>query len=312
VKFGRNRPVAIGPHFRLRNYLRASLPTPPPTADFSAPAQAVLANVYGNDELGDCVIAAGYHMAGVVTGNADALFTATPAQILADYSAIGGYVPGNASTDQGCDEVTALNYWTQHGFANGVKLLGWLTGDATNKVEVMTAISLFEGIYLTLELPTAYVSPFPSGNGFVWKPGAPNPQNGHAIMADGYDAAGVTIWTWGMRGTLTWAALAELCTLAAGGGFYLSLSPNMLARGAAKAPNGFAWADLVADFDTMGGSVPVPAPVPVPSPTPGGPVTLAQAQAWVRAGITAGHPLQTRLTAETLAAAALAAHWPAP
>ena len=32
VKFGRKRPVAVGPHFRLCNFLRAALPAPPPGA----------------------------------------------------------------------------------------------------------------------------------------------------------------------------------------------------------------------------------------------------------------------------------------
>ena len=80
--------------------------------------------------LGDCVIAGGYHVEAVWTGNAGQLFTATDAQIVADYGAIGGYVPGDPSTDNGCDEQTAFNYWTKTGFANGTTLAGWLAVDA--------------------------------------------------------------------------------------------------------------------------------------------------------------------------------------
>src|SRR5208282_5056272 len=85
-------------HLRFRNYLRgAALPTPPATKDWSSAGQPALSNIYDNDTLGDCVIAGGYHVDAVWTGNAGQLFTATDQQIIADYSAIGGYVPGDPS-----------------------------------------------------------------------------------------------------------------------------------------------------------------------------------------------------------------------
>lgn len=342
VKFGRKRPIAIGPHFRLRNYLRASLPPPPASCDYSKLAASVLANIYGNDTLGDCVIAGGYHVVGTETGNAGDLFTASSAQIIADYSAIGGYIPGDPATDQGCDEPTALNYWTSHGFANGTKLLGWLSVDATNKTELMQALDLFENLYFGLELPDAWISPFPSGNGFVWDVGTPDPNNGHCVIGYGYNATGVLIDSWGMLGTITWAAIAALCTQAAGGAVYTLCTPDQLAKGATAAPNGVAWADLISDFDSMGGSVPAPAPPapiptppaptptpPAPTPTPPGPIpsppaptppappapaapvaTLGQAQTWSALALAHGPVLMTRSMAESIVKAGLAANWP--
>ena len=320
VKLGRKRPVALGPHFRLRNYLRASLPSPPTSTDYSGPAVAVLADIFGNDTLGDCVIAGGYHVTGVETGNAGDLFHATQQQIITDYGKIGGYVPGDPATDQGCDEPTALNYWTQHGFANGTKLLGWMTVDATNKQELMQAMYLFENLYFGIELPDVWVNPFPSGNGFVWDVGTPDPNNGHCVIGYGYNSQGVLIDSWGLDGVLTWAAIAALCTSTAGGAVYVLCSPDQVAKGASKAPNGVAWADLLSDFDAMGGQVPLPAPTPVPtpspspspspSPTPVAAPSLAQAQAWVTASIATGGILQTRSQAEKLGVEGLAAHWP--
>ena len=156
VKFGRKRPVALGPHFKLGNYLRKSLPSPPPSVDWSPAALPSLRDIYKNADLGCCVIAEGYHAEGVATGNAGNIFVATDTQIVSDYSAIGGYVPGDPSTDGGCDEVTALNFWSSHGFANGTKLLGWLTVDATNIVEIQTCIWLFEELDLCAGLPDAF------------------------------------------------------------------------------------------------------------------------------------------------------------
>ena len=312
VKFGRRRPVAVGPQFRLSNYLRASLPPAPATADYGAPAQAVLADIMGNDVRGDCVIAGGYHIVGVETGNAGNLFHATPAQVDKDYSAIGGWVPGDEATDTGCDEPTALNFWTQHGFANGTKLLGWLAVDPSNRQELMAACYLFENLFFGIELPDAWVNPFPSGNGFVWDvAGDPVPENGHAVMGYGYGDRGVKIDSWALDGVLTWPAIAKYCARTANGAVYVLLTPDQLAKGAAKAPNGVAWHDLIVDFDAMGGHVPVPpAPTPPPIPPPTGPLTLAQAEALVALAINHSPSIMTRAMAIKAVNATLAANWP--
>jgi hypothetical protein len=241
----------------LAKYLRMStLPTPPASCDYATPAaMPVLSMVLGNDTLGDCVIAGGYHLVGAATGNAGALFTPTMDQILADYSAIGGYVPGDPSTDTGCDELTALAYWQTHGFADGTHITGSLAIDATNQSHVQAACWLFEGLMFGIELPDAWVSPIPSGSGFTWdEAGAPDPNNGHCIVGLGYQPAGVTPDSWGMLGTLTWDAITAYCTEAAGGGLYCILTTDMLAKGQAKAPNGFDWGALIEDFGALGGA----------------------------------------------------------
>ena len=188
--FGRKHPVVIGPHLRLSNYLRGSLPTPPASCDWTAAALKAIAQMYGNDVLGDCVIAAGYHIEGVETGNAGDMFIATEAQIEKDYGSIGGYVPGDPSTDQGCDEVTAMNWWAANGFADKVKPLGWISVDPTNKTEVMQALYLFENCMFGVDLPDAWVNPMPSASGFIWDAaGSPDPENGHGFNGAGYDSA---------------------------------------------------------------------------------------------------------------------------
>ena len=94
IVFGRKRPKSRQ-CLRLSNYLRASLPAPPTSMDYTPKANSSLVNIYGNDQLGDCVIAGGYHVVGVETGNAGNQFIASSTQITNDYSAIGGYVPGS-------------------------------------------------------------------------------------------------------------------------------------------------------------------------------------------------------------------------
>ena len=61
--------------------MRAALPAVPSSVDYSGPAAKSLVNVFQNDSLGDCVIAAGAHILGTETGNAGDLFIPTGAQI---------------------------------------------------------------------------------------------------------------------------------------------------------------------------------------------------------------------------------------
>jgi hypothetical protein len=148
-KMGRKRPVARCPRLSLRNYLMRSLPQPPATCDYTKKASSALAKVYGNDTLGDCVIAGMAHLVGVLTGNAGSKpFVYNNGQIVALYSAIGGYVPGNPATDQGCDEQTALNYWENNGAPAGSphKIAGWLAVNGADPNEYRTALWLFENL----------------------------------------------------------------------------------------------------------------------------------------------------------------------
>lgn len=258
LRLGRNRPIAKGPRLSLKNYLLKSLPSPPATVNYRGAAFRALSQMYGNDSLGDCVIAGIAHLAGVFTANAGApQLILTQAQIIALYGAIGGYVPGQPSTDQGCDEVTALNYWQQSGAPIGShKIAGWLQVDAQNPTEYRTALWLFENLMFGVELPDAWVNPFPSASNFTWDvAGPPNPNNGHCVVGVGYAPRGIVISTWGMAGVMTDAAVKYYAGNSQGGALYAVLSADSINKAKAKAPSGFAWTQLVADFDSIGGSV---------------------------------------------------------
>ncbi len=272
IKFGRVRSPAMQPRLKLSNYLLKSLPSPPASVDYTPKAMASLNQVYGNSELGDCVIACMAHVAGILTGNADGnplLFTQQ--QIIALYSAIGGYVPGNPATDRGCSIQDALNFWRSHGAPIGShQIVGAIRVDPSNPEEYRTALWLFENLVFGVELPDAWIAnPMP---GFVWQPGTPDPQNGHCICGAGYGSQGVTVATWGMLGAVTDAAMKYNIAPQAGGELYAVISQDAISKATLKAPNGFNWSQLVADFDAMGGNVPVPVPPPAPVPIPPVPV----------------------------------------
>ena len=293
IKLG-GRPHPKSTHFyapRVERYLRSTLPAPPASTNYRATSDPALSQMFLNDTEGDCVIAARYHRIGQLTALAGKCFVATKTEINVDYSRVGGYVVGNAATDQGCDMVTNNNDGVSHGYADGSKDLGWLVVDGTNKTLMQQVIYLFEGgVDLGIDLPDAWVSPFPSASGFVWDvAGAPDQSNGHCVQVIDYDSRGLVIATWGLWGWITWAAAAKYLTKANYGECYLHLNPDQIAKAAVKAPNGFAWTDLIADFDSMSGTVPQPAPTPTPAPAPTV-VTLAQAQSWAAAGLAASWP----------------------
>ena len=264
-KLGRNRPVARCPRFALKNYLTRSMPAPPPAIEYTKDATAALSQIYDNDTLGDCVIAGMAHVVGVLTGNSGVKpFLYSNTEIIGLYSAIGGYVPGEPNTDRGCDEQTALNYWENNGAlppkttspTGAHKIAGWMAVDSSNLEECQTALWLFENLYFGLELPDAWINPMPSASGFVWDvAGDPDPQNGHCIVGVGYTAAGITIDTWGMTGLMTNAAVAKYPTQASGGELYTVVSMDAISKADEKAPSGFDWSQLVADFDSTGGNV---------------------------------------------------------
>jgi hypothetical protein len=258
-RLGRKRPVAIGPRLSLKNYLTRKMPDPPVSVDYSGGgASAAIAQMYLNEKLGDCVIAGIGHLVGLFTGNATGTpFIYTDDQITALYSAIGGYNPADPSTDRGCDEQTALNYWTQNGAPVGShKIAGWLSVDASDLSEVRSALWLFENLYFGFELPDAWVNPFPEAAGFTWDvAGAADPNNGHCVVGVGYTQEGVKISTWGMTGLVTNAAVAEYAVQSGGGQVYTVISQDAISAASQKAPAGFDWSQLVADFDSMGGNV---------------------------------------------------------
>jgi hypothetical protein len=259
-RMGRRRPLARCPRFSLRNYLMKDLSPPPASADYSAQAGKALSQIYLNDKLGDCVIAGIGHVVGVLTAGAGSQFVYSDAQILQLYEAIGGYVPNHPNTDDGCDEQTALNYWQHHGAPSGThKIAGWVAVNGADPNEYRTALWLFENLYFGLELPDKWVNPMPTRPGFTWDAaGPPNPSNGHCVVGVGYSNKGVKICTWGMLGTLTDNAIEKYATTAGSGELYTVISQDAINKATQKAPAGFDWSQLIADFDSMGGNLAPP------------------------------------------------------
>ena len=60
---------------------------------------------------------------------------------------------------------------------------------------------------------------------------------------------------YGSPGIMTWEALAKYASEQSGGQLFVAISADMIAKGQTKAPNGFDWTTLLADFADLGGPV---------------------------------------------------------
>ena len=229
------------------------IPTTVSSVDYSGPAMSVISNVEDNDRYGCCVESEEAHFIAVVTGAGQGqLYAYSPDQVLAMYSILTN-PPFNAadpSTDQGTDPVTCLNYFTQNPYADGSQNVGWAMGDATNQALVQYAVDTFGNGKLWLGLPDAVVANIPTASGFVWDVplGAANTQNGHCVGICGFTPQGVQIMTWGLVGTITWAALSAWCVPLQGGGIAHRVSTDWIGKASSVSPTGLDLAGLKAAF----------------------------------------------------------------
>jgi hypothetical protein len=222
-----------------------ALPSPPTQCYF----QQKVGNwgMYLNDSLGDCVIAAAGHMIEQWTIYAGSPMVPNDAQILAGYEKIGGYVPGDSSTDNGCVMLDALKAWRQDGIA-GRKIMAYATVFPDRR-GVGESVSLFGNCYLGLALPLS--AQYQSG----WhiddsnsQAAAPGSWGGHCVPVVGYSPNGVTVVTWGGLLNASWNFLARYCDEA-----YVVLSKDWIETNGLD-PTGFDLAALQADLKAVTGT----------------------------------------------------------
>src|SRR5580704_11127167 len=114
------KPARFDPRVpQLHNFLAGGQRVYPPKKSWATASKIASWGMMLNDQLGDCVIAQDGHVILLwtcLTGTHQAAFL-SDAQVLAGYEAVGGYVPGDPSTDQGCNMLTNAQYFQSTGFA---------------------------------------------------------------------------------------------------------------------------------------------------------------------------------------------------
>ena len=156
-------------------------------------------NMFLNDTLGDCVCAGMAHMVMQWSFYAGKPFIPTNDDVLRVYEDVGGYKPGDPSTDNGCDMLTALQYWKDTGIA-GHKIDAYMTVDWTSDLEIREAIRLFGSVFVGLALPNTAQGQdsWTVADGGIYTPnGEPGSWGGHCVPFMAASPETRTCVTWG-------------------------------------------------------------------------------------------------------------------
>ena len=162
-----------------------------------------------NDQLGCCTISALHHARQVWSFNAGPhLITDPDKDVLADYEALCGYIPGHPETDQGAVLQTVLLGAATRGLTTETgqdKPLDFFEIDPRLPQDIREVIALGGLVYLGIDVLDSWTM---ADAGGVWDCDSSPVAGGHAVIAAGYDADGYDIISWGMRFRMTPRAFA--------------------------------------------------------------------------------------------------------
>jgi hypothetical protein len=217
---------------------RAKLPPAPTTLDLTSHVAAW--PMYANDLRGDCTTAAAGHMIEAWTGEArGAAVEVTEAAVLRAFDRVKVVDP--ATGEEGAYELDVLRLWRDSGIGRH-RIGAYARVSVHDHQLVQTTAWLFGGLYIGLALPvTAQRQPTWTWTGTLSGDAKPGSWGGHAVDVVRFDAAGLTVVTWGRLQRMTWSFWDRYCEEA-----YCILSEDFLEHG--HAPNGFDLEALRADL----------------------------------------------------------------
>jgi hypothetical protein len=211
-KYGRLHPDPARPRLTLEKYLdprtalsRHGLPPVPLTTDVDRASAVQSWPMYLNDQLGDCTIAAIGHMYGAWTqyaSSTEALFTDD--EIQAVYSRVGGYVPGDPGTDNGCVMQDVLADQQSSGITDQAGNLHQVAGFAAfgnpaDEELLGQVLDVFGTVYVGINVQQVIEQEFADQQPWTWDPTA-QVIGGHAICLQrrlGSGDAPLEYVTWG-------------------------------------------------------------------------------------------------------------------
>ena len=205
-KFGKLLKKTDHRTLKLKNYLTSTLPAPPIeyssikrvcenlNVSYDSKGFSTLFPLDGNDELGDCTIAALSHAITVYRG------LIKQNKVLLENDVTSLYLKLANGVDTGLAELDVLNYWKSNPVADD-EILAYVSVDHTNHNEVKQAITLFGGVYTGMNVQENAISDFDSGN--CWTPGILT-GDGHAVFTAEYGPNTISVLTWGNLQLGTW------------------------------------------------------------------------------------------------------------
>jgi hypothetical protein len=187
------------PAFRppgLKTFLEYATKTklPKPPATFKAPAGPY--PIDGNDEYGDCTIAGVAHA--IAAWNR--LYSQKD-RVPAQQTIIRLYLKLTGGQDSGLVEANVLQAWRKTGLF-GHKIWGYAPVKITDPNAIKLAISGYGGSYLGIKCPESAQRQFSEGKPWTYE--GEQTEDGHCVVALGYDAEGnLECATWGGIALLT-------------------------------------------------------------------------------------------------------------
>lgn len=203
--------------------------------------------IFLNDQCGDCVCADSAHQVMLHTANGGTIVIPTDNDVLAMYEAVGGYKPGDPSTDQGCDETAACAYLGKVGLS-GQRSAGSAMVDPANADHLKWSVQLFGACRLGITVTDAMQTAFDSGQ--PWDTFTGKVEGGHDVPIVKYDAEYAYVVTWGTLQPVSWALLAQSQFLQEA---HAEVWPGFVTAGG-TAPNGFDLPSLLADLQVVAAS----------------------------------------------------------
>lgn len=175
----------------------------PDVVDYTVKGARTLSQMLGNDQAGDCTIAAVLHQGGVHTAEQPGGSERVPTtqEALTQYQQICG--PG----DQGCYIPEVMDAWRDKGIVVGGKKVvadGYVSLTLGDELLAKIALYLFGPIHFGINLPNDWYTH--ASPGFVWDVTTSRIVGGHSIAIPGYNTQGFRVSTWGAVGLMTYPA----------------------------------------------------------------------------------------------------------
>lgn len=242
-------------HMRASLHLNAALSnlSAPPPVSYDWSGAAMLATggnlkLFLNDSLGDCVPADSCHGLMVRTAAVGAMVVPSDNDALRLYEAVGGYRPGDASTDQGCDESDMCSYMMSHGLlghksvATAPVVAGRLTSDLVNNLK--WAVELFGPIRLGVNLPASAETQFDAQVPWTVS-GDLKIVGGHDVLLTRYNASYAYVISWGQLRPATWQWMETFVEEA-----HMELFPDLIKN--KTTPDGFSLSTMTKELQALG------------------------------------------------------------
>jgi len=210
-KLGKRPPRRDPRTLKFKSILRPAIKVPR-EYDFDTAHRAVPTPVFGNDRVGDCVIAGRAHQ----TLRFELVEQRKLINIVED-EVVQEYFLETGGEDNGLVVLDSLKAWRRRGWiAAGSRyfIKAFAEVDRARAADVKRSVFSDVGVGLGLAMPHTAQREFEAGKPWATTTGPgsmPGSWGGHYVYVTGYTTLGPTCVTWGQKQRMSWAFFAKYC-----------------------------------------------------------------------------------------------------